>query len=139
LVTPAAARMASRSALRKPERYISSKAACNRSARVRSEFRDVARLPCDRFLIADIPISMHVHTGRCRAEQSSCIVMPNKCHALSELAYACSSNLVSFDGLEIDDLTWSQQLGDLLLTFQVAVTQCFDLNPLILPFPAPLS
>ena len=35
-------------------------------------------------------------------------------HALSELAYACSSNPVSFEGLEIDDLTWSQQLGDLL-------------------------
>src|SRR5580698_4247098 len=61
--------MASRSALRNPERYISSKAACNRSPRVRSEFRNVARLPRDRFLTADIPTSMHVHPGRRRAKR----------------------------------------------------------------------
>jgi hypothetical protein len=36
---------------------------------VRSGFRDVVPLRGDRFLIADIPISMHVHAGRCRAER----------------------------------------------------------------------
>ena len=36
---------------------------------MRSGFRDVARLRRDRFLTTDIPISMHVHAGRCRAER----------------------------------------------------------------------
>jgi hypothetical protein len=36
---------------------------------VRSGFRDFVPLRGDRFLIADIPISMHVHAGRCRAER----------------------------------------------------------------------
>lgn len=36
---------------------------------MRSGFREVARLRRDRFLTADIPISMHVHAGRCRAER----------------------------------------------------------------------
>jgi hypothetical protein len=36
---------------------------------VRSGFRDVARLRRDRFLTVDMPISMHVHAGRCRAER----------------------------------------------------------------------
>jgi len=35
---------------------------------VRSGFRDVAPLLRDRFLTADIPMSMHIHAGRCRAE-----------------------------------------------------------------------
>lgn len=35
---------------------------------MRSGFREVACLRGDRFLIADIPISMPVHAGRCRAE-----------------------------------------------------------------------
>jgi hypothetical protein len=60
--------MASRSALRKPERYISWKAARNSVPRVRPASRDIAPLRRDRFLTADIPISMHVHAGRCRAE-----------------------------------------------------------------------
>jgi hypothetical protein len=34
---------------------------------VRSEFRDVDRLPRGgRFLRADIPVSMHAHAGGCR-------------------------------------------------------------------------
>ncbi len=34
---------------------------------MRSGFRDVVSLRRDRFLMADIPISMHVHAARCRA------------------------------------------------------------------------
>lgn len=37
---------------------------------MRSEFRDVARLTPDRFPTTDIPVSMHVHAGKCRAEHS---------------------------------------------------------------------
>ena len=36
---------------------------------MRPGFREVAPLRRDRFLTADIPISMHVHAGRCRAER----------------------------------------------------------------------
>ena len=36
---------------------------------MRSGFREVASLRRDRFLIADIPISMPVHARRCRAER----------------------------------------------------------------------
>ena len=36
---------------------------------MRSGFRGVARPPRDRLITADIPDSMRVHAGRCRAER----------------------------------------------------------------------
>jgi HxlR-like helix-turn-helix len=54
LVTPAAARMTYKSAPRKAERHLSSKATLQQELRVRSESCDVARLRCVGFLIANI-------------------------------------------------------------------------------------
>src|SRR6204780_4920138 len=61
--------MISRSALRKPERYISWKAASSRSPRVSSALREAARLRCDCFLLPDIPMSMPPQSRMCRAEE----------------------------------------------------------------------
>ena len=55
--------MASRSALRNPERCITWKAARNKRPRVRSGSRGAARLRLSLFLPANIPTSMHVTTA----------------------------------------------------------------------------